>query len=115
MLTRSLPFQDSPPDWQDLLYFARLIPRVCHNVNRVCYVFGGRVEHPVQDVTPSFLTPLVVSTLRQADHVANQSLKAAKVVGNISQMPVVRFLRACPSQGFYGISFFPQGSHSHPL
>ena len=24
----------SDPDWQDLLYFARLIPRVCHNINR---------------------------------------------------------------------------------
>ena len=27
--------QVSDPDWEDLAYFARLIPRVCHNINRV--------------------------------------------------------------------------------
>ena len=26
--------QVSDPDWEDLAYFARLIPRVCHNINR---------------------------------------------------------------------------------
>ena len=78
-----------PPDWQDLLYFARLIPRVCHNLNRVCYVFGGLVEHPIQDVTPTFLTPIVLSTVRQADHLANQVLRSTKTMGNLSQMPVV--------------------------
>ncbi len=78
-----------PPDWQDLLYFARLIPRVCHNINRVCYVFGGLVEHPIQDVTPTFLTPIVLSTVRQADHLANQVLRSTKTMGNLSQMPVV--------------------------
>ena len=53
-------------------YFFRLIPRVCHNINRVTYIFGGVVEHPVTDVTPTMLTPFVISTLRQADHLANQ-------------------------------------------
>ena len=28
----------SDPDWDDLLYFARVIPRVCHNINR--WIFG---------------------------------------------------------------------------
>ena len=59
-------------EWNDLMYFARLIPRVCHNINRVTYIFGGVVEHPVSDVTPTMLTPMVISTLRQADHLANQ-------------------------------------------
>ena len=27
-------------EWTDMLYFAKLIPRVCHNINRVTYVFG---------------------------------------------------------------------------
>ena len=30
------------------------------------------MEHPVTDVTPTMLTPFVISTLRQADHLANQ-------------------------------------------
>ena len=81
--------QVSDPDWEDLAYFARLIPRVCHNINRlgqvgqfiklnkgtaqiygdvifssgpaknlwkckifirICYIFGGPVEHPVIEV-----------------------------------------------------------------
>jgi GMP synthase (glutamine-hydrolysing) len=62
----------SDPDWEDLLHFARLIPRVCHNINRICYIFGGPVEHPVMEVTPTFLTPLVLATIRQADHLAHQ-------------------------------------------
>lgn len=77
-------------EWNDLLYFAKLIPRVCHNINRVTYVFGGVVEHPVTDVTPTMLTPNVISTLRQADHLANQVLNGhQESKNNLSQMPLV--------------------------
>jgi len=80
---------EKDPIWEDLLYFAKLIPRVCHNVNRICYIFGGPVEHPVIEVTPTFLTPLVLSTLRQADHLAHQVLSTAGKLGCVSQMPIV--------------------------
>jgi len=80
---------EKDPVWEDLLYFAKLIPRVCHNVNRVCYIFGGPVDHPVTEVTTTFLTPLVLSTLRQADHLAHQVLSNAGHLGSVSQMPVV--------------------------
>ncbi|KAJ8668804.1 hypothetical protein QAD02_000063 [Eretmocerus hayati] len=76
-------------EWQDLLFLAKIIPRICHNVNRVCYIFGNKVQHPVMDVTPTHLTPNVISTLRQADHVANQVLTANNCMGSISQMPIV--------------------------
>jgi len=79
----------SDPDWEDLAYFARLIPRVCHNINRICYIFGGPVEHPVMEVTPTFLTPLVLATIRQADHLAHQVLSSAGKMDAVSQMPVV--------------------------
>jgi len=79
----------SEPDWEDLAYFARLIPRVCHNINRICYIFGGPVEHPVMEVTPTFLTPIVLATVRQADHLAHQVLKSAGKMGAVSQMPVI--------------------------
>lgn len=79
----------SDPDWEDLLYFAKLIPRVCHNINRICYIFGGPVEHPVMEVTPTYLTPLVLATIRQADHLATQVLTSAGKMNSISQMPVV--------------------------
>jgi len=79
----------SDPDWEDLLYFAKLIPRVCHNINRICYIFGGPVEHPVMEVTPTYLTPIVLATIRQADHLANQVLSTAGKNSSVSQMPVV--------------------------
>ncbi|XP_066599168.1 GMP synthase [glutamine-hydrolyzing] [Prorops nasuta] len=76
-------------EWEDMLFLARLIPRVCHNVNRVCYIFGPQVHHPVTDITPTHLTSNVIATLRQADHLANQVLTSNGCMGAISQMPVV--------------------------
>lgn len=77
------------PDWEDLAYFAKIIPRVCHNINRICYVFGGPVEHPVMEVTPTYLTPLVLATIRQADHLAHQVLSSAGKTSSVTQMPIV--------------------------
>lgn len=37
---------------------------------RVCFTFGKRIKFQIQDVTPTFLSPGVISTLKQADHVA---------------------------------------------
>lgn len=76
-------------EWKDLLFLAKLIPRVCHNVNRVCFIFGPQVRHPVTDITPTHLTSNVIATLRQADHVANLVLANNGCMGAISQMPVV--------------------------
>ena len=53
------------------------------------YIFGGAVKFPIEDITPTFLTKGVLSTLRQADHVATTILQEAGVSGNISQMPVI--------------------------
>ncbi|XP_063987123.1 GMP synthase [glutamine-hydrolyzing] [Diachasmimorpha longicaudata] len=87
-----LSLEDVAPEainWDDLVFLAKLIPRVCHNVNRVCYIFGPMVHHPVTDITPTHLTSSVISTLRQADHLANQVLASNGCMGTISQMPVV--------------------------
>lgn len=80
---------EGEPDWEDLAFLARIIPRVCHNVNRVCYIAGGLVRDPVQDVTPTYLTSHVLSTLRQADYLATQILAAAGCTKAVSQMPVI--------------------------
>lgn len=70
-------------------FLAKLIPRICHNVNRVCYISGGLVKDQVQDVTPTFLTSHVLSTLRQVDYIANQVLATSGCLSAISQMPVI--------------------------
>ncbi|XP_053611198.1 GMP synthase [glutamine-hydrolyzing] isoform X1 [Plodia interpunctella] len=78
-----------PPDWKDMAYLAKMIPRVCHNVNRVCYAFGGLIKEQVTDITPTFLTQQVISTLRQADDLATQVLISSGIMNRIAQMPVV--------------------------
>lgn len=60
------------PNWADMMFLAKLIPRILHNINRVCYVFGPHVVHQVTDVTPTRLSKCTISQLREADHVANQ-------------------------------------------
>ncbi|CAH0564257.1 unnamed protein product [Brassicogethes aeneus] len=80
---------DQEPDWDDMMFLAALIPRICRNVNRVCYVFGGIVKEPLPDVTPTFLTGNVLGTLRQCDHVAMRVLESSGHLSSISQMPVI--------------------------
>lgn len=41
---------------------------------RVVWVFGGVVDGPIEEVTPTYLTQGVLSTLRQADSIAHQVL-----------------------------------------
>lgn len=77
------------PLWADLFEYAQLIPRVCHNVNRVCFAFGPAIAEPVTDVTPTYLTMNVIATLRQADHVANAVLRESGCYNSLAQMPVV--------------------------
>ncbi|XP_076358588.1 GMP synthase burgundy isoform X3 [Tachypleus tridentatus] len=76
-------------DWEDLMVLAKLIPRICHNINRVVYIFGDAVQFPVQDITPTFLTTGVLSTLRQADFLAQNVLHSSGYYNQISQMPII--------------------------
>lgn len=62
---------DEEPDWKDLLFLAKLIPRILHNINRVCYVFGGAVQFPINDITETRISQYTLAQLRQADHLAN--------------------------------------------
>ncbi|GAB1609262.1 GMP synthase [glutamine-hydrolyzing]-like [Argonauta hians] len=80
---------DMKPVWENLLTMATLIPKICHNINRVVYVFGGQVRFLVEDVTPTFLTDGVLSTLRQADYMATNVLHDSASVTRLSQMPII--------------------------
>lgn len=62
---------EEAPDWNDLLFLAKLIPRILHNINRVCYIFGGPVMYPISDVTDTRISAYSLAQLRQADHLAN--------------------------------------------
>ncbi|XP_055502259.1 GMP synthase [glutamine-hydrolyzing] isoform X2 [Leucoraja erinacea] len=77
------------PHWDSLMFLVRLIPRICHNINRVVYIFGPQIREPIIDVTPTFLTTGVLSTLRQADFEAHNILRESGFSGKISQMPII--------------------------
>lgn len=76
-------------DWNKIMILAKLIPRICHNINRVVYIFGDPVKFPLEDITPTYLTEGVLSTLRQADFVATKVLQDSKCIHKLSQMPIV--------------------------
>lgn len=59
------------PNWQDILFLAQMIPRILHNINRVCFIFGPQVTHHVNDVTSTFLSKYTIGQVRQADHIVN--------------------------------------------
>lgn len=77
------------PNWQDMMFLAKLIPRILHNVNRVCYIFGDAVKYPVQDITHTLLTQNVIAQIRQADSIVNRILLENECMRKISQMPVI--------------------------
>ena len=72
-----------------LARIAKLIPRVCHNINRVCYIFGREVKEPVYSVTHTTLTPMVIEQLREADHIATSELMRQGYGRLVSQMPII--------------------------
>jgi len=74
--------------FENLIRLAKLIPRICHNINRVCYIFGPPVQYQVMDITPTFLTPHVLAQLREADSIAT-SILSKGYASSISQMPVI--------------------------
>lgn len=42
--------------------------------SRVAWVFGNAVRGPIEETTPTFLTPNVLATLREVDDIAHRSL-----------------------------------------
>uniref|UniRef100_A0A0A1X6H0 GMP synthase (glutamine-hydrolyzing) n=1 Tax=Zeugodacus cucurbitae TaxID=28588 RepID=A0A0A1X6H0_ZEUCU len=79
----------SEPNWNDLIFLAKLIPRILHNVNRVCYVFGGPVQYQITDITHTTLNKYVLEQLREADAIGNEIIIQAGLHRIISQMPIV--------------------------
>lgn len=81
--------EKEPSNWEDMMRLAKIIPRICHNVNRVCYVFGKAIQYPVIDVTETCLTQNVLATLREADHRAHKVLLDHNCYKSVAQMPVI--------------------------
>ena len=53
---------------------------------RVVWVFGSAVKDGIQDITPTRLTSVVLSKLREADHIAQKILRDSGYHRAISQV-----------------------------
>uniref|UniRef100_UPI001939C642 GMP synthase [glutamine-hydrolyzing]-like n=1 Tax=Styela clava TaxID=7725 RepID=UPI001939C642 len=84
-----LSSSQQPIDWKIVMYFAKIIPRICHNINRVVFIFGEAIKDPLQDITPTVLSSPVLSTLRQCDFLAHRVLQENLLLEKVAQMPVV--------------------------
>ncbi len=78
---------EGPMDWAHLLDLSGRIPNKVHGVNRVCYSFGPIAAEIT--LTKTFLRPEVLKQLRHADGIVTDLLHKNKLMGSISQMPVV--------------------------
>eukprot|EP01127_Copromyxa_protea_P011858 TRINITY_DN3024_c0_g1_i1.p1 TRINITY_DN3024_c0_g1~~TRINITY_DN3024_c0_g1_i1.p1 ORF type:complete len:665 (-),score=136.96 TRINITY_DN3024_c0_g1_i1:50-1768(-) len=87
----ALTSTDEKPDWVQLFMLAKLIPRLCHNVNRVVYVFGSTLEKEYREIVPVLLTPENIALLQEADGVVNKVLLERNQVKCIAQAPVILF------------------------
>jgi GMP synthase (glutamine-hydrolysing) len=57
--------------WSDVFYIGAMITRVCHDINRCCYAFGGVIQPIVRDITPTYVTRGMVRLVREADEIAH--------------------------------------------
>ncbi|XP_046850432.1 GMP synthase [glutamine-hydrolyzing]-like [Xenia sp. Carnegie-2017] len=80
---------DENVSYNDLMTLAKLIPRICHNVNRIVYAFGGRIHYPINDITPTYLSTCVLDLIKEADYIARKVLRDSGHMKSLSQMPVV--------------------------
>ena len=53
------------PDWAVLMALARMIPSVCHRVNRIVYVWGDVAAGPITHITPTHLEKDVLLLLKK--------------------------------------------------
>jgi GMP synthase (glutamine-hydrolysing) len=77
--------------WEKLFTKAREIPKKIHNINRVVYVFGDKLDGHVREITPTYPEPEAVRQLRLADMHVNNILRKYSLTESLSQVPVVSF------------------------
>lgn len=78
-------------NWDKLFYLAQEIPKKIHQINRVAYIFGEKVNGPIKQITPTFLEPETIKQLQIADDIANKILFKHGLLKSLSQVPIVSF------------------------
>ncbi len=88
--------------WEHLYRTAQAIPKTVHEVNRIVYVFGEKIEGPITEITPTHVTEETLEKLRHADAIVNEVLRNFDLTTTISQVPVILF----------PVPFGEKGNHS---
>ncbi|KAF0988399.1 hypothetical protein HZS_6703 [Henneguya salminicola] len=84
-------------DWKGLSVIGQIIPKICLSINRVVYAFGDKIQHPINSITFTFLSPEVIQLVRKADHIVETILQDCGILifvnldekSKICQFPVV--------------------------
>ena len=76
--------------WNIMFDLAKIIPKLCKNVNRVVFGWGPSVNFPVvHSVTPTHLNREAVTRLQNADAQATATMRKWDCLSKLAQMPVV--------------------------
>ncbi len=78
-------------DWGKLFALAQEIPKKIHQINRVAYIFGPKVDGPIKEITQTYLDVETIKQLQTADDIANKILFKHSLVRTLSQVPIVSF------------------------
>lgn len=78
-------------DWKKLISLAREIPKKIHQINRIVYIFGKKIDKPITQITKTYLTPDVIKQLQLADDIVNKILFKNNLIKKLSQVPVILF------------------------
>jgi len=76
-------------DWKKLFSLAKEIPKKIRQINRVVYIFGKPITQPVTQITPTYLTPDVITQLQSADALVTEFLIKNNLIKKLSQVPVI--------------------------
>eukprot|EP01132_Coremiostelium_polycephalum_P000413 gene413-523_t len=83
----------SQQDWVQLFSLARVIPKICHNINRIVFIYGDNNwgDQPIKTITPTYLLPDTLTQLQEADEIVNELLMKYNLIRKLSQVPVILF------------------------
>lgn len=76
-------------DWSKLFELAKEIPKKIRQINRIVYIFGDQIKNPIKEITPTYLTPDIISQLQSADALVTQFLIKNNLIKRLSQVPVI--------------------------
>ncbi|RLG14234.1 MAG: glutamine-hydrolyzing GMP synthase [Candidatus Nanohalarchaeota archaeon] len=75
--------------WSELMNIAKEIPQHFHNINRIVYALGKKIEGPIKTIIPTQLSPDAIRELQKADYIVGKNLIKYNAVKKTAQVPVI--------------------------